>query len=36
MKIGSNGKLKETDIKNRMYCYFDDVIKLKILILIIF
>ena len=29
MKVRSNGKLKETDIKNRMYYYFDDVIKIE-------
>ena len=29
MKMRSNGKLKETDIKNRMYYYFDDVIKIE-------
>ena len=32
----SNDKLKRIDIKNSRCNYFDDIIKLKILILIIF
>ena len=27
--MDSNDKLKETDIKNCMYYYFDDIIKLE-------
>ena len=34
--MDSNDELKEIDIKNRMCYYFNDIIKLKILILIIF
>ena len=34
--MDSNDELKEIDIKNCMCCYFDDIMKLKILILIIF
>ena len=29
IKMGSNDKLKEIDIKNCMCCYFDDVIKIE-------
>ena len=31
----SNDKLKETDVKNGTCYYFDDIIKLKILILMV-
>ena len=34
--MDSNDELKEIDIKNRMCYYFNDITKLKILILIIF
>ena len=36
IKMESNNKLKEIDIKNRTCLYFSNTIKLKILILVIF
>ena len=34
--MDSNDELKEIDIKNSMCYYFNDIIKLKILILVIY
>ena len=34
--MDSNDELKEIDIKNRIYYYFNDTIKIEDLILIIF
>ena len=32
----SKDELKEIDIKNRTRCYFDDIIKVQVFILVIF